>query len=105
VTTTAFGEPWNAPIVDAATWVDTPAGASCYDCGESIEPGDRGFARGMILDMDTATIGYVHAECDLRSTCGHTAGLCSCTGYPPNRATARLVWAAFYGDGQSVIRR
>jgi hypothetical protein len=95
--TVAFGPRWSAPIVADATWIATPVGASCYDCTEPIEAGDRGFVRPLILDADTATTGYVHAECDLRSVCGHDAGFCHHTGHPPGRATARLVWAAFYG--------
>jgi hypothetical protein len=92
-----FGERWDAPIVDDARQVATPAGASCYDCAEPIEDGDRGFVRATVLADGTGQIGYVHAECDLRSTCGCMAGLCGCTGHPSNRATARLVWAHYYG--------
>jgi len=95
--TVAFGEPWDAPIVDEATWIDTPADATCYDCAEAVEPGDRGFARPLIRADGTAEIGYVHAECELRSIVGHDIGFCRHTGHQRNRATARLVWAAFYG--------
>jgi hypothetical protein len=93
-----FGERWDAPIVDDAIQIETPAGASCYDCAEAIAPGDRGFVRPLIRSETEAEIGYVHAECDLRSTCGCMVGLCRCHGYPTNRDTARLVWAHYYGD-------
>jgi hypothetical protein len=53
--------------------------------------------RATVLADGTGQIGYVHAECDLRSTCGCMVGLCGCTGHPSNRATARLVWAHYYG--------
>ena len=99
--TTFFGERWDAPIVDDATQVPTPAGRRCYDCGEPIEGCDRGFVRATASQTPSggmvAEAVYIHAECDLRGVVGHIAGFCSCTGYPPGRATARLVWASYYG--------
>ena len=95
--TVFFGERWDAPIVDNATQVPTPVGEHCYDCAEPIADGDRGFVRPMVLAANVVETGYVHAECDLRGTCGHLVGLCRCTGYASDRATARLVWARFFG--------
>jgi hypothetical protein len=96
-----FGQRWDAPIVDDATPVDTPVGQCCYDCGEPVSDGDRGFIRAVPrLGGDGEPVGSaepIHAECDLRSVMGHTLGLCRCTGYPSDRATARLVWEMVHG--------
>lgn len=96
MTTVFFGERWDAPIVDDAEQVPTPVGQRCYDCGESVEDGDRGFVRGVGRMVDGELVGSVepiHAECDLRGVMGHQVGVCSCTGHDPSRATGRLVWA------------
>jgi hypothetical protein len=90
-----FGEHWDAPIVECAIKVETPTGKVCYDCGEPVVDGDRGFVRAMsrlVGGEEVATVEAIHAECDLRETMGHMVGVCSCTDYEPNRATARLVW-------------
>jgi len=89
-----FGEPWDVPAVEHARRVVTPTGEPCYDCGEPIEPGDRGWVRPYVRLQSGATPRPIHAECDLRSIMGHQLGICSCTGYETNRATARAVWAA-----------
>ncbi len=94
--TVFFGERWDAPIVDHAMPAPTPVGQLCYDCGEPVEDGDRGFLRCVVrAGADGQTCGVVepvHAECDLRSVLGHTVGICPCTGYERTRDAARLVW-------------
>lgn len=91
-----FGERWDAPIVDHATQTKTPIGENCYACSEPIEPGDRGFIRGVVrVNGEGQPYGStepVHAECDMRGTVGHTVGVCHCTGYDDSRATAKEVW-------------
>jgi hypothetical protein len=91
-----FGRRWDAPIVDDARQVATPVGERCMDCGEVVVEGDRGFIRAALCrDADrkwVATPRPVHAECDLRGVQGHILGLCRCTGYESDRATAVLVW-------------
>lgn len=95
--TVFFGERWDAPIMDGATWVVTPVGELCTYCAEPIEHGDRGFVRPVMLSADRTATGYTHAECELSGTAGHVAGFCRCSGYPDDRATARLVWRHYFG--------
>lgn len=95
MSTLFFGEPWDAPIVELATQVETPVGKVCYDCGEPVVKGDRGFVRAMgrLVDgEEVATVEAIHAECDLRGIMGHQVGVCPCTGYGSSRADAWLVW-------------
>lgn len=65
-------------------------------CDEPIVEGDRGLMRVTFTLDDQqrwdATPAPVHAECEMRGVMGHVVGICSCTGYPADRATARLVW-------------
>lgn len=98
-----FGEPWDAPAVDDAVQLATPVGERCYDCGDPIGAGDRGWIRPHIAAGSgngggpvAAVLRPVHAECDLRSIMGHMVGVCSCTGHEPGRDTGRLVWAAVF---------
>ena len=102
MTTLFFGERWDAPVVDDATRVPTPAGQQCYDCAEPIGNGDRGFLRGVTrMGDDGQPVGSVepiHAECDLRGVMGHQVGICGCTGHEYGRQTARLVWERVYSD-------
>jgi hypothetical protein len=94
--TAFFGARWDAPVVDDAEQVPTPVGERCYDCGEAVADGDRGFIRVCVsLDDDGRPVGSarpVHAECDLRGVLGHRYGLCHCNGYSQDRDTARAVW-------------
>jgi ribosomal protein L24E len=94
----AFGE-WDAPVTDEAEWIDTPVGATCMYCGESIQNGDN----GAIMPN-----GYVqHRECSLRSVWGgighHVNHARYCGGeLGPDagltyRESAILVWRLFHG--------
>lgn len=96
-----FGEPWDAPAVDDATWVPTPSGQRCALCGEEVVSGDRGWIRGTAHytpgGVLAAADAVVHAECELDGTLGHVIGVCSCTGHEPGRQRARLVWERAMG--------
>lgn len=103
-----FGEPWDAPAVDAAPRVATPVGVPCLWCGVPVERGDRGFMVGCArLGEDGEPYGSVepyHRECQMRSVIGspaHLDGECFChTGEPDQhpstpqekRAEAIEVW-------------
>jgi hypothetical protein len=64
-----FGPRWDAPRVDHATQVDTPAGQWCVDCKEPIEPGDRGLMMGVIT-WSTALRSSRFARCTWSVICG-----------------------------------
>lgn len=94
-----FGPRWDAPVVDHAEQIPTPAGARCYDCRERVVEGDRGFLRPHFTVVDGEPVGVamaVHAECDLSAVLGHMVGVCSCTGWEYGRARAREVWRRVY---------
>lgn len=88
-----FGEPWpradwRAPICeDDAKRIPVPVGEACVLCEEPIEENDRGVTMGVVRLGDdgkpTGTVGYVHAECNLRSVTGnhlHITGQCRHVG-------------------------
>lgn len=80
-----FGEPWDAPIIDDAIHVSTPAGGCCMFCREQIEDGDRGF---ILIDGS-----FTHAECEMLGILGHSYSVCRCTGFDTtSRASARELW-------------
>lgn len=85
-----FGEPWDAPIIDGAICVSTPAGGSCIFCGERIEYGDRGF-----ILMDGS---FSHAECEMLGIIGHDYGVCGCTGFDASRGSARELWRRVFPE-------
>lgn len=106
-----FGEPWpredyRAPVCEDDRYrIDVPVGQPCLMCSETIEEGDRGVRMGSVYMADdgtpTAALGYVHAECNLRSVTGnhlHVAGMCRHTGDCVDTSTlsyreeAKLVW-------------
>lgn len=98
ITPRIFGGRWDSPDVDVAVEVDTPVGESCFDCGEPIEPTDRGYMTpvfdGIVHVTDvtsgiqTSTVATqrrpVHLECQLRSTLSHIYHQCGC--YFPDRS-------------------
>ena len=87
-----FGQRWDAPRVDDAVQVPTPVGRPCSYCKEPVQAGDRGLLRRSDDGLLASTIEPVHAECELLDIFGHDFGICGCTGYDHNRASARLVW-------------
>lgn len=91
---TYFGEPWGVPALDDAWQAPTPVGRPCIHCNDPIEPGDRGWLRPALLAERRASLVAIHAECELASILGHTAGICPCTGWPAgSRYTGLAVWA------------
>lgn len=86
-----FGDPWDAPAVDYASRADTPVGQTCLYCTEPIVEGDRGWYTAL-LSGGVARPAYVHVECEMLGTMGHTYDVCSCTGHGHDRAAARLLW-------------
>lgn len=91
-----FGPRWDAPMVDEAQQVPTPAGEICFNCGEAIADGDRGLIQTVVRLVDGLAQGSVeptHAECNLIGVMGHDMGVCSCTGYDTRtRAAAQVLW-------------
>jgi hypothetical protein len=77
-----FGQRWDAPRVDGAAQVDTPAGEPCLHCDEPIADGDRGLLMP-VRSTDRVEIRPVHLECDLRSTLSHWMRQCRC--FVPDR--------------------
>ena len=87
--TVFFGDRWDAPIVDDAEQVPTPAGQECYACGEQVAAGDRGLIRACARMVDGRPVAQalpVHTECDMLGVLGHQWGVCPCTGYGHDRA-------------------
>lgn len=90
-----FGEPWDAPALDDATWVPTPVGEQCEICHEAIVSGDRGWIRGAVRTVSgllAASTAVLHAECEVLTIVGHSVGVCFCTGYGHTRAAALEAW-------------
>lgn len=85
-----FGEPWDAPIIDEAIHVSTPAGGCCGCCREQIEEGDRGF---ILIDGS-----FTHAECEILNIIGHTYGVCRCTGFDESHASAQELWRRVFPE-------
>lgn len=95
--TVFFGPRWDAPLLDDAEKVATPAGKPCMRCAEPIVEGERGLIRVAIRQVPGGAFEGspepIHAECDLIGVVGHTVGVCRCTGYDTStRAAARLAW-------------
>lgn len=103
-----FGPVWDAPVLDDAAEGETPVGATCYRCDEPVIAGDRGFIEASLQkanDEFVVGVTHVHAECRLDEFCGHTVGLCRCTGVELSRDRARRVWACYFDEkGESLWR-
>lgn len=101
-----FGPRWDAPALDRAIEGETPVGATCYWCDEPVIRGDRGFIEPFLRTFNDATVAvvtHIHAECRLDEFCGHTVGLCRCTGVELSRNRARQVWAHYFDEeGRSL---
>lgn len=71
-----FGKAWGAPVCDIDYHIETPVGAHCLYCDETIEADDRG--------MTTNCEGQEqpeHLECFMRQLLGSVAHLekrCGC---------------------------
>lgn len=96
--TVYFGPRWDAPLLDSATHVPTPAGRRCLSCGEPVVEGDRGLIRVAVREVPGGKFEGapepIHAECDLLGVVGHSVGVCRCTGHDTTtRSAARLAWA------------
>lgn len=77
-----FGKLWDAPVCDDATQTDTPVGTHCLRCDEPIVQGDQGFVWPMVVgEIEDWTLTAMHRECFMSETCGHTVGVCTCTGW------------------------
>lgn len=80
MSTTYFGERWDAPAFDEAIEVDTPVGEPCGLCEVKIKLGDQGTTMRFAYDGGPA-VRSVHLGCMLRSVLGspdHLLGKCSC---------------------------
>lgn len=93
-----FGTRWDAPAFTEAIEVDTPAGATCLFCTETVEAGDSGTLTPYADGQGHAGVEAVHIECWLRSILGcvsHLKQECSCYGGTSQeghtRADARAV--------------
>lgn len=62
-----FGEPWDAPVCETATVVETPVGDSCFWCGAPIEVDDRGHVIPYLGGNGETGFSSWHRECFLRS--------------------------------------
>ncbi len=103
-----FGESWGAPVCDPDTHVDTPVGAECGWCEESVADDDSGVSLPYAT-KPMQVINY-HLNCWLRQifgSLGHQAGECVChkdvrhsePGDPPEmtlREAADAAVEAFY---------
>jgi hypothetical protein len=102
VKTIYFGPSWTRHLYRARR-VDTPLGQDCYLCEEPIIENDRGLIKAVARMGDDGqpygAIKPVHIECDALPIIGHTVDICPCTGYPPNRDTAKLAWQRAQLDG------
>lgn len=90
-----FGDWDGAPITEDCPTVPVPVGDRCGMCNTAFEPGDVGLRMGHIgVDPESATAMNVHRECLFLNTCGHSVGVCTCTGYDTTtRETALEAWA------------
>jgi hypothetical protein len=64
-----FGEPWDAPIAEGATVIETPIGESCGLCGEVLVDGDSGVMQAFVSGEEV-TARPVHKECQFRAVVG-----------------------------------
>jgi hypothetical protein len=81
--TAIFGKPWNAPVCESATVLETPVGDECFRCAVPIEDGDQGYVIPRLTVNDDYRFDSWHRECFLRSIFGcheHVRGDDDCKG-------------------------
>lgn len=62
-----FGEPWDAPVCEFSTVVETPVGDPCFWCEAPIEADDRGHLIPYLGSNSEMGRHAWHRECFLRS--------------------------------------
>lgn len=66
---------------------------TCLLCHEQIDADDLAGPMGMIDADGAASMGWIHAECQMIGIIGHEFKVCSCTGYDTtSRAAAKELW-------------
>ncbi len=62
-----FGQPWGAPLCEAAEQMGTPIGDPCLRCKVEIVAGDQGVILPLVIEDGTATLVAMHLDCLVRS--------------------------------------
>lgn len=68
--TAFFGQPWDAPVCEMGTQVDTPVGQPCLACEVPLVEGDRGLLIPYAPERGYPHLAAWHHGCFLESILG-----------------------------------